>query len=128
MPESPDYRKFIEGQLESLHESINIQFKAQNETLIRIEAQTVKSNGRIGKLEDAVYELRVKEANHIVSCPNVKRIDEIEKDLSDYNFFRRNPKIGIGIIVASVLIVLFSYFEMKNLIVSTTGTKTEILK
>ena len=43
------------------------------------------------------------------------RLDKIEDSLSDYNFFKRNPKLSLGIIVVSVLIVLFSYIEIKNI-------------
>ena len=115
MPESNDYRKFIEGQLESLHESLNQQFKNQNETLIRIEAQVLRTNGRITKAEQDIMDIKVKESQHIVNCPQSSRLDKIEDSLADYNFFKRNPKLSLGIIVVSVLIVLFSYIEIKNI-------------
>ena len=123
MPEnSQDYRDLLNEKFHSIQVSMDLQFKGVNDQLASIQVAVNKTNGRVLGLES-------RETNHIVNCPQGKRIDKLEENLADYNFFRRNPKLGIGIIVVSVMILLFSYIEFKNVVSNGQGiTRIEAKK
>lgn len=68
MPHSDDYRTYLE-----LH------FKTIHETLERIEEQTVKTNGRVTKLED---------------------------EFKDVSFFARHPWLFLGVVIVLTLMAI----------------------
>jgi hypothetical protein len=81
MPESQDYRLYLETKFEGLAKHINAQFENTHEKLDilekktdRIEIQTTRTNGRVTKLETEVHS----ELPHTIDdCPQKKIIEEI---------------------------------------------------
>lgn len=72
-----------------------------------IKIQTTKTNGRVTELEKI-------DGKHFIDCPNVeiiannkeeidKKLKELDVDLREYRFFKKYPKIAIGIVVISCI-------------------------
>lgn len=122
MPEKDEsYRKLLDEKFSSIHTAIDLQFENVNLHLKNIIEQTTKTNGRVTSMEIKVRDLELNENLHLGGqCPQAERFKKIEtaieefktkttEDLSDYHWVKKNPKLSLGILVGSVLIVLFSY-------------------
>lgn len=74
--------------------------------LQQIYDQTKKTNGRVNKLEDQTEELRNKNKEHILLCPNSLKIRTLEdKNLEDQSIKKFIVK-SISIAVASISIII----------------------
>lgn len=135
MTEDEDYKKLLDEKFNGVHTSINLQFDGIKNQLNNIEKQTTRTNGRVNKLEESVIELQLSNAKHVYNCPQNNRFDKLEKALEDYktennknlteySFVKKYPKISIGIIVVSVLIILFSYVGVNTLLNNTQQINT----
>ena len=83
-------------------------FKQITETLDRIEIQTTKTNGNVKLNQERIHLLDLENKSHIIDCPQVPRIKEIETDLSEYKMVKKYPKFSLAamIIFGLVLIAL----------------------
>lgn len=147
MPENTDdFRELLNEKFKSLQTSIDmsnysveLKFKTVQTTLNSIEEQVKKTNGRVTKLEEVTQSLILKDATHLLNCPQGNRIKEIENeienyktkmntDLEEYNFFKRYPKIAIGTIAFLVVIMLLGISEVKEHIWPKAPVKVETTK
>lgn len=85
---------------------INQAFTAQ--ALLRIETQTTKTNGRVSSLEVKIWELEKDEVTHILNCPNVPKIEALEKENLEIRVIKKYPKLALGVLVVSVAAMLVS--------------------
>ena len=113
MPTNDDYRKFLDERFNHINDVINLKFEKNEETLSQILTQSLKTNSRVTHLEEE--EMCNKEVR--------SKMFKIEENLSNYkksqadlNFFQRHPKLGLLIIVVSVIITLFSYSSIMGAI------------
>lgn len=135
-----DYKELLNEKFTSLHKQSELQYNNLLDKLSSIDEQVKRTNGRVITLENKVSELEKKDLTHSLSCPKTKVFEHLEKSiaelkedmdrkLQDVNFFVRNPKLGLAIIVTAVLFTIFSYFEIKNYILNQIDKpKTEITK
>jgi len=86
-----------------LHSLINARFENVEDRLERIENQTTKTNGRVTSLEE-------KELTHIITCPNVPKIEKLNEELAEYKMIKKYPKLGIAVIAGAVLIFIATTF------------------
>jgi hypothetical protein len=133
-----DFKELINEKFKSVHTKIDLQFSGIKGTLDSIDTQVKKTNGRVLKLEDTVYNLQLSDAMKSVNCPqHLSRMKEIEDeiesfkvkinaDLEDYNFFRKYPKIAVGTIAITVIIMLLGYSEFKSLLNTSNSNKAKI--
>lgn len=105
-----DKFKVVEEKIKSVHIQMDTQFKLVHERLAnldgrleKVEIQTTKTNGRVSDLEKKTNNIELKEATHILSCPNIEKINKINEDLSEYRFFKKYPKIAVGIIIVTCI-------------------------
>ena len=126
MPENTDdFRLLLDEKFKNLHNIMEVNYASIQTTLNSIDAQVKKTNGRVTKLEEVTNTLILKDATHSINCPQITRIktieseietfkDKINKDLEEYNFFKRYPKIAIGTIAVLVVIMLLGIAEVKD--------------
>lgn len=100
---SDDYRKYLEEKFEGLGKHMHAQFSNVHDKLDTIEKQTTKTNNRVTKLEE--------------------KVDGIEEDLIEYRFFKKYPKIFIGIIIVAALSVVYGFLKINN---SQNEIKTQV--
>ena len=109
MPDSPDYRLYLEDKFQTLEKSLN-----------RIENHLQKQNGSIGDLQSESNKrlLVVEDFRHLereFGCVKTK-VEKIDQDLLEVWFFKKYPKIFIGLIAAAVLATLgISFFNTKDM-------------
>lgn len=92
----------------------NIKFEKIFDKLDSIETQTTKTNGRVTKLEDKVFELEKRDLTHINNCPQTVKIEKINEELLEYKMIKKYPKffmIGIAGVVILFLIELYLKFQ-----------------
>ena len=108
MTQDPDYRLFLQERFDRL-----------NEKLDTIVSQTTKTNNRVTHLEDKSNERQIviDDFRHLekdFDCVK-KKVDEIDKNLLEVWFFKKYPKVFIGIITAAVFATLgISYFNNRK--------------
>jgi len=132
-----DFKELINEKFKSVHAIIDLQFSGIKSTLESIDAQVKKTNGRVTKLEDNVYNLQMNDAMQTINCPqHLTRMKDIEDEvelfkakisteLEEYNFFRKYPKIAIGTIAIVVVILLLGYSEVRTLLTESNKPKIE---
>lgn len=136
MPDNNDYRDLINERFKSLNEKIDTNNSSHHDMLIRIETQTIKTNGKVLKLEEKVNSLEISDASHGIKCPKAKDFEHLESSiaslktdvdnkLQDLSFYIRNPKLALGIIVVAVIVTLFSYFSVEKYISAHEEEHTE---
>lgn len=106
-------QELLESRLDSLNEKIDINNKHIVEVLSYIKEQTTRTNGRVTILETKVNEIIINESKHIMSCPRITDIKELEQKLDTFaeeNFIikvlNRWPKQVVGVIIAGVIITM----------------------
>ncbi len=102
---------------ESLFDVINYKLDA-------IEIQTTKTNGRVLKLEDKVQTLQLNENQHIINCPQAKRIEKLSEDLltykeknsedlMEYKMVIKYPKaMIIGAVVFALVVIIIAFKDI----------------
>jgi hypothetical protein len=99
-----------------------------------VKIQTTKTNGRVTGLEGSIHVLETDETKHIINCPlkvDLAKLDkkldekkddterqfkELNIDLREYRFFKKYPKIAIGVLAFTcVIMVAGTYFTIKKL-------------
>ena len=99
MTDNTDYRMYLENQFKTIHD-----------TLTRIEAQTVKTNGRVAELETEML-------THPMNCSSAKKVEKMSEDLEEYRIVKKYPKIAIYIIAFFVITAIFgayNFIDIKN--------------
>ena len=117
-----DERELIDEKFKGIASLINARFENVEDRLVRIEAQTIKTNGRVSELEH-------KELTHIQNCPMSPKIDKINEELAEYKMFKKYPKIALALIAGAVLLFLITTFEsIEKVKKASTPENIEILK
>jgi hypothetical protein len=117
-----DEKLLIDEKFHGLASLINARFENVEDRLERIEGQTTKTNGRVSALEE-------KELTHIITCPNVPKIEKINEELAEYKMFKKYPKMGLAIIAAAVIMFLITTFNSVEKVKQTnTPENREIIK
>ncbi|MCG8307180.1 MAG: hypothetical protein MI975_07280 [Cytophagales bacterium] len=112
MPSNPDYRLYLQSEFAHLREILEA-----------IHEEAKKTNGRITKLEEKVTDLELNDKEHIINCPQNRRLERIEERLEiehqDNEFWRvarKNPKLFLaGIITLSGLVLLGVFATLSKL-------------
>jgi hypothetical protein len=132
-----DFKELMNEKFKSVHTKMDLQFEGIRGVLESIDSQVKKTNGKVLKLEDTVYNLQLSDAMKSINCPqHLTRIKEIEDeietfkskintDLEEYNFFKKYPKIAIGTIAILVVILLLGYAEVRS-VITNQNTKQKI--
>lgn len=95
-----EIRQMLTDVLSGHVQDINGRYNVIHANLIQIKEQTTKTNGRVTALEDKLQKLEQTEIQHIINCPNTRRISELEdKETGRKSVFR---------FVSMVALVLFS--------------------
>jgi len=117
-----DERELIDEKFKGIASLINARFENVEDRLVRIEAQTTKTNGRVSELEH-------KELTHIQNCPMSPKIEKINEELGEYKMFKKYPKIALALIAGAVLLFLITTFEsIEKVKKASTPENIEILK
>jgi len=117
-----DERELIDEKFKGIASLINARFENVEDRLVRIEAQTIKTNGRVSELEH-------KELTHIQNCPMSPKIEKINEELGEYKMFKKYPKIALALIAGAVLLFLITTFEsIEKVKKASTPENIEILK
>ncbi len=98
--------RIIQGELAHHIEMHEKEMEGLHSKLDQILDQARKTNGRVTHLESEVHRLDLQNANHVNNCPNSTKIEEINKNLLEYNFLQKHPgAIYFAIAVMVVLIM-----------------------
>jgi len=117
-----DERELIDEKFKGIASLINARFENVEDRLVRIEAQTTKTNGRVSELEH-------RELTHIQNCPMSPKIEKINEELGEYKMFKKYPKIALALIAGAVLLFLITTFEsIEKVKKASTPENIEILK
>jgi hypothetical protein len=135
MPNSEDYRKYLEEKFNGFHSLMDAQFIIVNDKLELIHNEAKKTNGRINKLEEYKDYAQKVIDRRPTECPNLEkmnktedRIEILEKKLEDAMFFVRHPKLFIGVIVFFVLMSLATFLKDGMFQMFQRKTNTEMIK
>jgi len=88
---------------DSLTTLMNARFIALEDKLEIIHQQTLKTNGRVTLAEGKITQLEKDGITHYVECPVKAEVTDMKKDLLEYSFFKKYPKVLIGIIIVAML-------------------------
>lgn len=131
-------KELLDEKFKGLAVLVNAQFHNVQDKLNKIHEETIKSNSRIGKLED------FKESTMIVLASRVtpemlnryqekfdERVECVRKDVEDkfkdLGFFLRHPKLFIGGLVVIILLTLATFLESNPLkVFFKDGDKVEL--
>lgn len=126
MPDSLDYREHIKEEFKHISaslEKISSSIDAIRESNIEIKIQTTLTNSRVTHLEHErdkylatrVSQEKVGDIEKMIDTVNTK-VEKIDKDLLEIWFFKKYPKVFIGILTAAVLATLgISYFNKRDM-------------
>lgn len=125
--------KGINQSMSASFRNINIKLNNQGKNLSRIETQTTKTNGRVNELEKKINGMELEEVKHIVNCPQIeamnelrddleqkkadsnKQLDDIRKNLVEYDMLKKYPKIGLGVVAVScIALVIATWSVLSN--------------
>ena len=115
-------KDFNDKNIVTLHELLDSKFDSVDKQLASILVQVNKTNGRVTDLEKDVKKLELSDITHIMTCPQAKAIAElkaqvdqnrndINKDLVEYSFIKKYPKISLLLVSVLTFILLFSTVE-----------------
>jgi len=107
-------KELINEKFTTLTTLMNAHFLTIDDRLFKIETQTTKTNGSVRDNEKRIVELEKADIEHIVRCPAIPQIQEINDQLAEYKMFKKYPKIGIGVLLIALIIVAMSGLELFN--------------
>lgn len=99
-----DLKELFEEKFKRVYAEISSNAEIAQQMLNQILEQTKKTNGRVNKLEEETANLKLKENNHILSCPQAPKIDKINEELMEYRILKKYPKLIPYIIIVIVII------------------------
>ena len=133
MPDSKDYRDlYLEEKFKALQQAQHGYFREVHDRFDNIDKSNTARNNRLEKVENCIEELKEKESEHIINCPLVPKVEDIEKDLMEYRMIRKYPKIFILLVTIAVLGSMYGVMRITNrqvnsAVMSSTDTlRTEI--
>ena len=97
MTQSPDDRLFLNSEFTRVHEKLDY-----------IKEQTTKTNNRLANVEERVSDTEEAVIKHPGNCPQVVKIEEINKDLEVYRVIKRYPKLVLFLIAIFVIGIIIS--------------------
>jgi len=138
--------KTITTDLSGSFRLLNSKLNTQITELRRIKEQTTKTNGTVKELDTRVNLIEKEEIRHIITCPQIeaiedlntkleqkkadsnKQINDIRKDLLEYDMLKKYPKISLGIVtVACIALIITTYSVLSGFIKDIKGDfKTEL--
>lgn len=95
-------------------QKIEGQYRVIQSQLASIEIQTTKTNGRVSTLEEKVENVEKDLLTHPIKCDQVHEIKKIKEDLEEYRFFKKYPKIALGIVIVAALILWLGFKQLNN--------------
>jgi hypothetical protein len=115
-------KELLDEKFKGLALLVNAQFHNVQDKLDKIHEEAIKSNSRIGKLEDFRASTMVMMASVVTPemlgrCEEKfeERVDCVKKDIEDkfkdLGFFLRHPKLFIGGLVVIILLTLATLLE-----------------
>lgn len=105
-------KELIEEKFKGLHTLLHARFENVEDRLDRIETQTTRTNGRVTKLEEKQHAAEIVAATHVINCPNIKKINDIEDEMLEYRFSKKHPKIFYGGIALVFLMFLLTIYDI----------------
>ena len=97
MNDSQDYRLFIGSEFVRVHEKLDY-----------IKEQTTKTNNRLAYVEVRVSNVENEVVRHPANCPQVVKMEEINKDLEVYRVIKKYPKLVLFLIAIFVIGIIVS--------------------
>lgn len=108
--------RILQGELALHIEYSEKENRSFHEKLDMILEQTRKTNGRVTHMEAEVHRLDIQGVQHLSNCPNAGKIEEINRNLLEYAFFKKHPQaIYLGILAMVVSALLAIYTVIKNI-------------
>lgn len=104
-------KELLEDIFENKLSKIDSKFDIINYKLDQIEKQTTKTNGRVTELEKKINVVENQESTHVMRCPNIKRIESLEKESISTNSIKRFTLIAIGL-TGTAMTILFALYKM----------------
>ena len=97
MNDSQDYRLFLGSEFKGVHEKLDY-----------IKEQTTKTNNRLAYVEVRVSNVENEVVRHPTNCPQVVKMEEINKDLEVYRVIKKYPKLVLFLIAIFVIGIIVS--------------------
>jgi len=112
MNDSQDYRLFLNSEFVRVHEKLDY-----------IKEQTTKTNSRVADIEGKVSEVEDEVIKHPANCPQVAKIETINKDLEVYRVIKKYPKLVLLLIAIFVIGIIISAIGTFETITSKSNDK-----
>ena len=109
MPTNEDYRLYLEECFKGIHAEMRAEFKNVHDSLDYIKEQTTRTNSRVTHLEeqrDEYLKTRVS-ADMLTECK--VDLSNIKEDLLEYHFFKKYPKIFIGLVAVLAVSMIVGF-------------------
>lgn len=123
MSNNADYRLYLEECMKGIRAEIRAGFDNVHIELSAIKEQTTKTNSRVTHLENQRDEYVKTRVDTQMLGEVSKKVDKINSDLLEYRFFKKYPKILVGVIVVMVIGMLVGFGLIKS---GQDGLKREV--
>ena len=123
--------ELMDEKFKGLTTLMNAQFTNIHERLDEIKEQTLKTNGRVTELEKLSNLHTLSINTQQMNCPNTKKIENMETNMQDVNFFIRHPKLfiaGMAIVVFLTIATFINNNPFKVFEKTKTPVQTELVK
>ena len=107
-------REMLNDILSGHLQKIEGQYRVIQSQLSSIEIQTTRTNGRVTELESKVDKVEKDIITHPINCNQVGEIKKIREDLEEYRFFKKYPKVFIGIILVAAVITWYGFRQLNK--------------
>lgn len=109
MTDDPSYRLYLEECFKGIRSEIRAGFDNIHIELTAIKEQTTKTNNRVTHLEDEKVEyLKTRVSTDMLKAVNEK-VESMREDLLEYKFFKKYPRIFIGVILVMALSMVVGF-------------------
>jgi hypothetical protein len=97
---------------DNIHEKITGMTTLMNAQFININDHLTELKKIADANREDIVKLKIDEIKHIINCPVSPKVEEIQRDLQEYMFIKKYPKIAIGLLTITIFLVLFNIFEL----------------